>query len=255
MREWIYGRNPVLETLRAGRRKFFQLQVAQGTAKKGALDVVFKLCRIKKIPVQEIKRDWFESLGVSDHQGVALETSGYPYVSLDEILEFGRQQNEPLFVLLLDTLQDPQNLGGLLRTAESVGVHGICLPFRRTATVTPAVVNRSSGASEHVLITQANLAQTIKKLKEHGLWVIGLDRSSEAVMVDQARLDGPLAVVVGSEGSGMRHLVRNSCDLLVQLPMRGHVSSLNASVAGSIMLYKIWEVRGFPSGKTIDAPS
>ena len=255
MREWIYGRNPVLEALRAGRRTFFQLQVAQRVEEKGALSDILKLCRTKKIVIQNTKRDWFESLGVSDHQGVALETSGYPYTSLEEILIFGRQKNEPHLVLILDTLQDPQNLGSLLRTAESVGVHGVCLPFRRTATVTPAVVNRSSGASEHLLITQANLAQTIERLKENGLWVIGLDRSEEAVMVNVARLDGPVAVVIGNEGSGMRRLVRTSCDLLVQLPMRGHVSSLNASVAGSVILYRIWETRGFSMGKTIDAHS
>jgi 23S rRNA (guanosine2251-2'-O)-methyltransferase len=245
MREWIYGRNPVYETLRAARRNFFQLCIAQGNDGQGTLQNTLTLCQKKKIPVRQMTKDWFDSLGVSDHQGVALETSGYPYQSLDQMLELARQCSEPPLILILDTLQDPQNLGGLLRTAEAVGVHGICLPLRRTATVTPAVVNRSSGASEHLLITQANLAQTITLLKQEGLWIIGLEKSSEAIRLDQARLDGALAVVVGSEGTGMRQLVRNSCDLLVQLPMRGKVSSLNASIAGSIVLYKVWERRGF----------
>lgn len=245
MREWIYGRNPVHETLRAGRRNFFQLNILQGGETVNVTDAILKLCQSKKIPVRPVKKEWFNTLDVSDHQGVALEASAYPYRSLDEMLALARQRNEPPLLLILDTLQDPQNLGGLLRTAEAVGVHGVCLPLRRTATVTPAVVNRSSGASEHMLITQANLAQLIATLKDEGLWIIGLEKSADALRLDQARLDGPLAIVVGSEGSGMRDLVRKSCDLLIQLPMRGQVSSLNASIAGSVVLYKVWEKRGF----------
>ncbi len=245
MREWIYGRNPVHETLRAARRNFFQLHVSQGNDGQGAIKDILSLCQGQKIPVKWTNKDWFDTLRVSDHQGVALEVSAYPYQSINDIIGLAKQRNETPLVLILDTLQDPQNLGGLLRTAEAVGVHGIVLPLRRTVTVTPAVVNRSSGASEHLLIAQANLAQTITLLKEEGLWAVGLEYSSDAVRLDQARLDGPLAIIVGSEGSGMRQLVRSSCDLLVQLPMRGKVSSLNASIAGSILLYKIWERRGF----------
>jgi 23S rRNA (guanosine2251-2'-O)-methyltransferase len=209
------------------------------------MDNILKLCQHKKVPVRAVKKDWFNTLGVSDHQGVALEASAYPYGAVDEMLALAEQRNEPPLLLLLDTLQDPQNLGGLLRTAEAVGVHGVCLPLRHTATVTPAVVKRSSGASEHMLVAQANLAQTIVTLKEEGLWIIGLEKSPTALRLDQARLDGPLAVVVGSEGSGMRDLVRKGCDVLVQVPMRGQVSSLNASIAGSVVLYKVWEKRGF----------
>jgi 23S rRNA (guanosine2251-2'-O)-methyltransferase len=245
MREWIYGRNPVYETLRAARRNFFQLNVVQGNDGQGGIREIISLCQSKKIPVRWIHKDWFETLKVSDHQGVALEVSAYPYHSMREILDLAKRRNEPPLLLILDTLQDPQNLGGLLRTAEAVGVHGVLLPLRRTVTVTPTVVNRSSGASEHLLICQANLAQAITFLKEAGLWVIGLERSADAVRLDQARLDGPVAVVVGSEGSGMRQLVRSSCDMLIQLPMRGKVGTLNASIAGSVVLYKIWERRGF----------
>lgn len=244
MREWLYGRNPVYESLRAGRRNFFQLHLAEGNEKQKVLTEIEELCRRKKVPIRTVKKDWFNTLS-SDHQGVALEASAYPYRPLDEMLSLARDTNESPLLLLLDTLQDPQNLGGLLRTAEAVGVHGVCLPLRRTATVTPAVVNRSSGASEHLLITQINFSQTITRLKEEGLWIIGLEKSATAQRLDTVRLDGPLAVVVGSEGSGMRDLVRKSCDLLVQLPMRGHVASLNASIAGSVLLYKVWEKRGF----------
>jgi 23S rRNA (guanosine2251-2'-O)-methyltransferase len=245
MREWLYGRNPVHETLRAGRRNFFQLHLAAGNEDDKVLNEIIKLCRDKKIPTRTVTKDWFHTLTVSDHQGVALEVSAYPYRPLDEMLTLAHQRNEQPLILILDTLQDPQNLGGLLRTAEAVGVHGVCLPLRRTATVTPAVVNRSSGASEHLLITQANLAQTITRLKEEGVWIIGLEKSLHADRIDRARLDGPLAIVVGSEGSGMRDLIRKSCDLLIQLPMRGQIESLNASIAGSVVLYKVWEKRGF----------
>jgi 23S rRNA (guanosine2251-2'-O)-methyltransferase len=148
-----------------------------------------------------------------------------------------RQCGEPPFILILDVLQDPQNLGTLLRTAEAVGVHGVLLPLRHAATVTPAVVNASSGASEHLLIAQANLAQAITALKEAGLWVIGLEAGPGAQPPEQVRLDGALALVVGGEGSGMRDLVRKSCDMLLRLPMRGQVASLNAATAGSIALY------------------
>jgi 23S rRNA (guanosine2251-2'-O)-methyltransferase len=145
----------------------------------------------------------------------------------------------------LDTLKDPQNLGSLIRTAELVGVHGIVLPFRRTATVTPAVVNASSGASEHIHIMQANLAQTIQQLKKNGLWVVGLESNPEAQLPGQIDLDGPVAVVVGSEAEGMRELVRSSCDFMLRLPMRGKIDSLNAAVAGSVALYLVWQTRGF----------
>jgi 23S rRNA (guanosine2251-2'-O)-methyltransferase len=176
---------------------------------------------------------------------MALKVGEYPYADLYDIVELATCENEPAFVLILDTLQDPQNLGTLLRTGEAVGVHGVLLPLRRTATVTPAVVNVSSGASEHLLIAQMNLAAAIARLKESGVWVVGLEAGPQAQYPEQVRLDGPLALVVGGEGKGMRSLVRDSCDLLLRLPMRGEVDSLNAAVAGSIALYLSWQARGF----------
>jgi 23S rRNA (guanosine2251-2'-O)-methyltransferase len=164
---------------------------------------------------------------------------------LPDILELADQRSEAPFLLILDALQDPQNLGTLLRTAEIVGVHGILLPYKHTATVTPAVVNVSSGACEHLLISQVNLAQSITLLKEAGLWVIGLEGTLDALTPEQVRLDGPLALVVGNEGQGLRPLVRQSCDLLLRLPMRGKIGSFNAAVAGSIALYLAWAARGY----------
>ncbi len=244
MREWISGRNPVYETLRSGRRTAFRLQVAQGVLEKGRLLEILIAARRKKLPVETVTRAQLDGK-YPNNQGVALEVSDYPYCALPDILERAEQRGEAPFVLVLDTLQDPQNLGTLLRTAEIVGVHGVLLPFRRTATVTPAVVHASSGASEHLLVAQANLAQAIEVLKKEGLWAIGLEGSPQAQTPDQLRLDGPLALVVGSEGEGMRSLVRSSCDALLRLPMRGQIESLNAAVAGSVALYLAWQARGF----------
>lgn len=249
MREWIYGRNPVSEAIRAGRRQFFRLRIAEELKDKARLRQIVQQAESRQIPVERVPRSDLD--GISDHhQGITLQVSGFLYSSLPEILELAENRQEPPLVLLLDTLQDPQNLGALLRTAEIVGVHGVILPHRRTATVTPAVVNASSGASEHILIAQANLAQAIEILKQEGLWVYGLDTGQDAQELDALRLDGPLAMVIGSEGQGMRSLVRKSCDLLMRLPMRGKIDSLNAAVAGSVALYLVWQARGFYGSKT-----
>jgi 23S rRNA (guanosine2251-2'-O)-methyltransferase len=245
MREWISGRNPVFEALSAGRRHFFSLRIAQGVQETGRVQEIISLCRLHKLPVERVSRLELDALA-SGNQGIALETSAYPYSNLPDVFDLAASRGEPPLILILDTLQDPQNLGTLLRTAEVTGVHGVLLPFRHTATVTPAVVHASSGASEHLLVVQINLAQAITSLKEAGVWVIGLESGAQALPPEQVRLDGPLALVVGSEADGMRSLVRASCDLLLRLPMRGQVASLNAAVAGSIALYLAWQARSFP---------
>lgn len=244
MKEWLTGRNPVYEALQARRRQPFRLWVAQGAEEKGRLAEILGLAAARKLPMEHVPRARLDPLA-ANHQGVALEAGGYPYCDLADILERAVERQESPLVLILDTLQDPQNLGTLLRTAEAVGVHGVLLPYRRTATVTPAVVHASSGASEHLLIAQTNLAQAIVALKKEGLWIIGLESGAEANPPAEVQLDGPLALVVGSEGEGMRALVRNSCDFLLRLPMRGQIDSLNAAVAGSIALYLAWRARGF----------
>jgi len=244
MKEWIYGRNAVYETLRAGRRQPFRLWVAQGVQEKGRLSQSIEMAARRKAQIERVPRQRLDTIS-DGNQGVALECSGYPYHELMDILDLAGERAEAPFVLILDTLQDPQNLGALLRTAEIVGIHGIILPFRHTVTITPAVVNASAGASEHLLVIQANIAQTIVALKETGLWVVGLESSPVASDPEHVRLDGPLALVVGSEGQGMRPLVRESCDILLRLPMKGKIESLNAAVAGSIALYLAWQARGF----------
>lgn len=242
MKEWIYGRNAVYETLRARRRQPFRLRLAQGVEEKGRLAEIIKLGAERRLPLERVPRATLDVLS-SGHQGVALETSPYIYSDLPAILKSASRLEEAAFILVLDALQDPQNLGSLLRTAEAVGVHGVLLPLRQTATVTPAVVNASAGASEHLRVGQVNLAQAIAALKEAGVWVIGLDAGAGAKPPEKVRLDGPLALVVGSEGSGMRELVRKSCDVLLRLPMRGQVASLNAAAAGSIALYLALQAR------------
>lgn len=241
-KEWIVGRNPVYEVLRARRRHLFRLWVAKGSEEKGRLADVLRLARERKVAPEYVPRQQLDGIDET-HQGVALEASSYPYSTLQDIRALAKERHEAIFVLILDVIQNPQNLGVLMRTAEAVGVHGVMLPLAHAAGVTPAVVNASAGASEHLLVAQANLSQAIATLKEDGAWVIGLEGSPGATPVEKARLDGPLALVVGSEGEGMRALTRRSCDLLVRLEMRGKIESLNAAVAGSIALYLARQAR------------
>ena len=248
MKETLYSRNAVYETLRARRRDVFGLEIAEGVQEKGRLGDILRIAKERKIPVKRVQRGRLDRLK-ANHQGVALEASSYPYADLTDVFELAEERNEPLFVLLLDALNDPQNFGTLLRTAEVVGVHGVVIPLARTVGVTPAAVNASSGASEHLLVAQANLHQAIDALKGAGAWVIGLEGDEQPEGHRQARepgevrLDGALGLVVGSEGEGMRPLTTRSCDILMKLPMKGQVESLNAAVAGSVALYLAYLAR------------
>lgn len=252
MKETLYSRNTVYETLRAKRRQPLSLEIAEGVKEKGRLSDILRIAKERKIPVKRVPRGRLDRLK-ANHQGVALEASGYPYADLTDIFELAEERKEPLFVLLLDTLNDPQNFGTLLRTAEVVGVHGVVIPLARTVGVTPAVVNASSGASEHLLIAQANLHLAIDALKQTGAWVIGLDQNGETIgAIGQSPLDGAIGLVVGSEGKGMRQLTTKSCDILMKLPMRGQIESLNAAVAGSIALYLAYLARNRDPNGLVD---
>jgi 23S rRNA (guanosine2251-2'-O)-methyltransferase len=242
--EWIVGRNPVYEVLRANRRRAYRLYLAEGVRQSDRISEILSLCNVRGIPTQSAPKHQLNEVG-QGHQGVALEVDGYPYSTLQDMQSLAEKRDEPPFILILDALQDPQNLGTLLRTAEGVGVHGVLFPLRQTATITPAVVSASSGASEYLLVSQINIAQAISKLKDAGLWVVGLEKSPDGQAPGELRLDGAIALVVGSEGTGMRSLVRSSCDLLMGLPMRGRIDSYNAAVAGSIALFLIWQARNF----------
>ena len=243
MKEFIYGRNAVYETLRAKRREVFRLDIAEGVKATGRIAEILELAALVKVGANSVPRTKLEKLK-ANHQGVALEVGGYPYSDLIEILESAQQRHEAPFILMLDSLQDPQNFGVLLRTAEIVGVHGVVIPLARTVEVTPAVVNASSGASEHLLIAQSNLSQAIDTLKGSEVWIVGLDQNGELLHEKSNRhLQGALGLVVGSEGEGLHDLTRKKCDILLKLPMRGKIESLNASVAGSIVLYQSYLAR------------
>lgn len=246
MTELLYGRNAVREALHARRRQLLRLQVSTGAQETGVIAEIVRLAESAGIPVEKVERQLLDKrLREANHQGVALETAAYPYVELEACLELARARHEPALLLLLDHLQDPQNIGTLLRTAEIVGAHGVMLPGRRAAEITPAVVNASSGATEHLnIVMVANLAQTIVDLQKEGVWVVGLEDDETAQIFDQVDLDMPLALVVGAEGAGLARLVRERCDFLIRLPMSGRIASLNAAVAGSIALYHAWRQRG-----------
>lgn len=245
MTEVLYGRNAVREALRARRRGLHRLRVSSGVQETGVIAEIIKLAGRAGVPVERVERQVLDrQLRDVNHQGVALEAGAYPYVELEACLALAAERKEAALLLLLDHLQDPQNIGTLLRTAEAVGVHGVALPGRRAAEITPAVVNASSGATEHLhIVLIGNLAQTIAELQRNGVWVAGLENDEAARDFDTVDLDMPLALVVGAEGVGLARLVRERCDFLVRLPIIGHIGSLNAAVAGSIALYVAWRQR------------
>jgi 23S rRNA (guanosine2251-2'-O)-methyltransferase len=183
---------------------------------------------------------------------VALEVGRYPIVSVEDILSRAAKLDEPPFLVALDHLEDPHNLGAIMRTAEVTGVHGLIIPKQRAAGVTPAVVNASAGATEHLWVAEVpNLTQALKKLQSANVWVVGVENAPTAQNYSQANLAGAIAIVIGSEGTGMSRLVRETCDFLVKLPMRGHIESLNAAVAAGLILYEVWRARGFAQGSKV----
>jgi len=243
--ELLVGRNSVREALLACRRRIERVLLAEGVREKALIEDILRLCRQAGISVIRLRRDELDRLGGGlEHQGVAAQVSSYPYADVAGILALARQRQESPFLLALDSLQDPQNVGSLLRTAEAVGVHGIILPIHRAVGITPAVSRASAGAVEHLPVAQVtNLANTLEALKAEGIWVVGLESDPSLQDYRLVELNMPLVIVLGSEGYGMRRLVAEKCDLLLRLPMRGRIGSLNVSVAGSILLYQAWNAR------------
>lgn len=241
MSERLYGRQAVREALRAGRREPIRLLVAQGVRETEHIAEIVSLAAAVGCPVLRVERRDLNRLGAK-HQGVALEASPYPYSDLATILALAERRAEPPLLVLLDHLEDPRNVGALLRTAEAAGAHGVVFPSRRAAAITPVACEASAGAVEHLLVARVtNLARTLTELKQSGLWAAGLEALPEAQPYDSVDISGPLVLAVGGEGQGLSRLVREHCDWLLRLPMRGNVGSLNASVAGSIVLY--WVLR------------
>jgi 23S rRNA (guanosine2251-2'-O)-methyltransferase len=245
-RETLFGRQPVLECLRAGRREILRLMVAANVrTAAAAVAQILKAAERRGLAVSPMGIPDLDRLcRGGHHQGVAAEVSPYPYADLDALTDAAGPGGAPALLLLLDHVQDPQNLGAILRTADAAGVHGVVIPRDRASEVTPAVVRASAGAAEHVSIAcVVNLHQTMLRLKEQGVWLVGLEAEPAAKLYHAADLTGPLCLVVGGEGEGLGRLVRDTCDFLVRLPMQGKVASLNASVAAGIALYEVLRQR------------
>ncbi len=244
MSDLLYGRNAVYEALRAGRRGFHRLLLAQGIRERGTVAQVVHLANRAGVPIERVDRGTLDRFGPFSHQGVVLEATEYAYSSLEELFDLAQSDGRPPLFLALDLLKDPHNVGSLLRTAEDVGVHGVVIQRRRAVDITPTVVHTSAGAVEHLRVAQVtNLVRAMEWLKEQRVWIAGLEAVAGAQPYDEADLTGSLGVVVGSEGRGMRRLVGERCDFLVRLPMRGAVTSLNAAVAGSVILYEVLRQR------------
>ena len=233
----LVGRNAVTEALKSG-RGINKLWIASGD-REGSVAEIAALAKERGIVVQYVERAKIESLaGGHRHQGVLAYVAPVPYAELDDILKAAEETGEAPFLVLLDELEDPHNLGALLRTADATGVHGILIPKRRSVSLNATVAKTSAGAVEYVPVARiGNIAQTLKKLKEKGFWVAGADMDGEKAYYE-ADLTGPLVLVVGSEGRGMSRLTKDACDFIVSMPMVGRINSLNASVAGSILMYE-----------------
>jgi len=236
--EWIVGRRSVLEAMKAG-RELEKLLVAEGAAKGGLAELI-RQARQKGIPVQQVPRSRLDRLAEgANHQGVAAEAAAYKYARLEDLFRRAEEREEAPFFILLDGIEDPHNLGSILRTADAAGAHGVIIPKRRAAGLTPAVGKASAGAVEYVPVVRVtNLHRTAEELKESGLWIIG-SAPEAASDFTEADYTLPLALVIGSEGRGMSRLMKETCDLLVRLPMAGRVASLNASVAAALLMYEV----------------
>lgn len=230
--------------MRAGRR-LRRVLVAEGTRAAPVLDEIVDLARGAGIAVIEAPRSELDALVAgAHHQGVVAEGAERETVDLEDLLTIAQARQEPPLLVVADHLEDPQNLGVLLRSAEAAGAHGLVLPERRSASVTPAVVRASAGAAEHLAVASVvNLTRALGQLQAAGLWVVGLDAEGKQ-RYDQADLTVPLAIVVGGEGRGLTRLVAERCDLLVRLPMAGQTASLNAAVAGAVVLFEAVRQRG-----------
>jgi 23S rRNA (guanosine2251-2'-O)-methyltransferase len=244
-KELIAGRNTVLEALRS-KREINKIWIADG-AQKGSMMPIIKEAKKANILVQYVPKQKIDQLVSENHQGVVAQVAAYKYAEIDELFQVAAERKETPFLLILDEIEDPHNLGSIMRTADAVGVHGIIIPKRRAVGLTTAVAKASTGAIEYIPVARVtNLARTVDELKERGLWIAGTDAQGSE---DYRSLDGklPLGLIIGSEGRGMSRLLKEKCDFLYRLPMRGHVTSLNASVAAGLVMYEIFRNR-YPLG-------
>lgn len=243
----IFGRNTVMEALKSN-RTINKIWLAKGE-QKGSIREIVALAKEKRITVQIVERSKLDKMFPHEnHQGVAASVASADYVAWQDIVDAARQKGEDPLLVILDELEDPHNLGAILRSVDAVGAHGVIIPKRRAVPLTDGVAKASAGAIEHVPVARvSNLVQVIEELKKQGIWIAGADLHGE--YMHKQDLTGPLAIVVGSEGKGLGKLVRESCDYVVSIPMQGKINSLNASVATGVLLYEVYRQRNAGRGR------
>lgn len=239
--DYIIGKNPVIEALKSD-RDVNKILIAEGSV-KGQMQQVIGLAKERNVLVQFVPKKKIDGLVEGNHQGVVAQVAAYQYAELDDLFRIAEERGEEPFFILLDEIEDPHNLGSIMRTADAVGAHGIIIPKRRAVGLTATVAKASTGAIEYIPVVRVtNMARTIDELKERGVWIAGTDAKGKE---DFRKFDGnlPLGLVIGSEGKGMGRLIRDKCDFLIRLPMKGQVTSLNASVAAALLLYEVFRKR------------
>lgn len=239
--DFIFGRNSVLEALKAN-RSINKILLLTGSH-DGSVKEIVALARERKLRIEDVKIDKLNELtDGAKHQGVLAYVPPIAYAELEDLFALAKERDEEPFFVLLDEVQDPQNVGAILRTANATGVHGVLMPKKRACPLTSTVAKASAGAIEYVPVVQiGNVAQTLEKLKKMGLWIVGADMSGDNCF--QADLSGPIVLVVGNEGEGIGRLVKEKCDFLVSIPMKREIASLNVSVAGAIVMYQVFTQR------------
>ncbi|PLS15522.1 23S rRNA (guanosine(2251)-2'-O)-methyltransferase RlmB [Bacillus sp. M6-12] len=238
--EYIIGRNPVLEALRS-EREINKIWIAEGSQKsQGQL---IAMAKDRNVLVQVVPRRKIDQMAEGNHQGVVAHVAAYTYAEMDDLFARAESRNEAPFFLLLDEIEDPHNLGSIMRTADAVGAHGIIIPKRRAVGLTATVAKASTGAIEYIPVVRVtNMAMAVEELKGRGVWIVGTDAKGTD---DYRNMDGkmPIGLVIGSEGKGMGRLIKEKCDFLIRMPMVGKVTSLNASVAASLLMYEVYRKR------------
>lgn len=238
----VEGRNSVLELLESG-RDINKIFIEKGE-KHGSINKIIAIARERKIIINEVEKAKFNQMTQTENsQGVIAIVPPFDYCEVEDILDEAKKRNEKPFIIILDGIEDPHNLGSIIRTAETAGVHGIIIPKRRAAQVNSTVNKVSAGAVEHMKIARVNnITETIKMLKENDVWVCGTDMNTDTYYYGQD-FNLPIAIVIGSEGFGMSRLVKENCDFLVKIPMKGKITSLNASVSAGIVMYEVVKQR------------
>jgi 23S rRNA (guanosine2251-2'-O)-methyltransferase len=237
--EWIAGKHSVIEALRSG-RTINKIWLAENAQKHLTQPIIAEAKKAGVIVQQADKRKLDQMVPGIQHQGVVAQTAPHAYAEVEDLLAAAAEKGQAPFLILLDEIEDPHNLGSILRTADCTGAHGVIVPKRRSAAVTATVSKTSAGAVEYVPVARvSNLAQTIDRLKEEGIWVVGTDVNAAEPVFGNGVFTGPVAIVIGNENKGMGRLVREKCDVLVKLPMEGRINSLNASVAAGVVMYEV----------------